>query len=309
MKHAIYILLLTTMMSCDKEKTNGQQSNEYKSPYENKQFAEYWDQGKAELNHYTLTQSRYGEERKGRAVVIFVTEDFSKSKQVKLDNPSENQDDAQHVLKMNFTKKFLTGLYPYSMMLSVFSPLDGSQSPLKVTTTSQEWCGHTFTQLNKKGSEYRTNSYSYFEKEGDQEYNIDAPVVIEDAIWNLIRTNPDELPLGEVKMLPGTLYQRLSHKPLEPLQTTCELTTSTDKNTDVTIRHYIIKQPSLQRTFIIDFEESFPYKITGWQEEYPGINGKMCATTGTLEKQIMLDYWNHHSLTDSIYRDSLSLPK
>ena len=49
-------------------------------------FKNYWYQGKAEVASYKLEQARYGEMRDGHAVLVFVTEDFSKSKQVKLDN-------------------------------------------------------------------------------------------------------------------------------------------------------------------------------------------------------------------------------
>ena len=94
-------------------------------------FNSYWYQGKAELTSYNLEQARYGEMREGQAVLIFVTEDFSKSKQVKLDNPGAAGDDAEKVLKLNMTKKFDTGLYPYSMMSSVFTPVNGDAS-LKV---------------------------------------------------------------------------------------------------------------------------------------------------------------------------------
>ena len=48
--------------------------------------ANYWYQGKAELSTYDVEQERYGEMRKAEQVNIFVTEDFSKSKQVKLDD-------------------------------------------------------------------------------------------------------------------------------------------------------------------------------------------------------------------------------
>ena len=53
-----------------------------------KDFVQYWYGGKAELNSYDLKQSRYGQIRNGEAVMVFVTEDFSKSKQVKLDYPN-----------------------------------------------------------------------------------------------------------------------------------------------------------------------------------------------------------------------------
>ena len=47
-------------------------------------FGSYWYQGKAEINTYALAQFRYGEKREAEAVLIFVTEDFSREKQVKL---------------------------------------------------------------------------------------------------------------------------------------------------------------------------------------------------------------------------------
>ena len=88
------------------------------------EFGDYWYQGKAELTSYDLEQARYGEIHPGHAVLIFVTEDFSRSKHVKLDRPQSAGDDAVKVLKLNFMKKFNTGIYPYSMMSSMFTPID-----------------------------------------------------------------------------------------------------------------------------------------------------------------------------------------
>src|SRR5688500_17809876 len=88
--------------------------------YETGEFKTYWHAGKAEINSYELSQSRYGEKRDGRAVLIFVTEDFSKKNHVKFDHPEEAVLGKVNVLKLNFTKNFTTGIYPYSMMLSVF---------------------------------------------------------------------------------------------------------------------------------------------------------------------------------------------
>ena len=87
-------------------------------------FNEYWYSGKAEITSYKLEQARYGEVHDGHAVLVFVTEDFSKSKQVKLDDPVNNKDDEQKVLKLNYVKKFNTGIYDYSIMESIFTPVD-----------------------------------------------------------------------------------------------------------------------------------------------------------------------------------------
>jgi len=133
-----------------------------------KEFNDYWYQGQAEISSYQLEQARYGEMRSGHAVLVFVTEDFSAKKQVKLDRPQENAADAVKVMKLNLTKKFNTGVYPYSMMQSVFTPVNRKQSPhsLKVTTSSQEWCGHTFQELNLEKNNYLSTLSSYFESEG-----------------------------------------------------------------------------------------------------------------------------------------------
>ncbi|MCA9563537.1 MAG: hypothetical protein KC561_08610, partial [Myxococcales bacterium] len=84
---------------------------------EHPSFDTYWYQGLAELNRYSLQQSRYGEIHEGEAVLIFVTEDFDTELQVKWDHG--NRDNVVSVLKTNAYRRFYTGLYPYTMMTSV----------------------------------------------------------------------------------------------------------------------------------------------------------------------------------------------
>ena len=94
------------------------------------EFKAYWYSGEAEITSYALKQPRYGQIRKGHAVLIYVTEPFSAQKQVKADNP-----DASNipVLKLNSTKKYLTGIYPYSLMSSTFYPVHDNGHALKVS--------------------------------------------------------------------------------------------------------------------------------------------------------------------------------
>lgn len=82
-------------------------------------FNAYWYAGKAEISSYNVTQERYGEIRQAEQVNIFVTEDFSASKQVKLDNPAGG--DPVPVLKLNSIRRFHTGIYDYSIMQSSFT--------------------------------------------------------------------------------------------------------------------------------------------------------------------------------------------
>lgn len=284
------------------------------SPYSNNQFSKYWSQGLAELNSYELVQSRYGEPRKGEAVLVFVTERFSKSKQVKLDNQEQSKKDALPVLKLNFVKKFITGIYPYSMMMSSFTSLNGNTSVIKVSTTSQEWCGHTFTQLNNNGNGYDVALYSYFESEGDKKTKLAKDIILEDGIWSTIRINPTTLAVGSVNILPGTLYQRLTHQAFSPVKANCLLDSVSNNPyafiSDSIIYRYTIKYTEQQHTLAIDFLSHFPYTILGWKETYPDIiDNKLRQTTAILSKTLMLDYWNHNSTADSIYLDSLLLNK
>ena len=190
-------ILITGLLPISCEPTASPHSSASKL-HEDDIFKNYWYSGKAELNSYTLEQSRYGELRDGKAVLIFVTEDFSQKNQVKLDDPEKAGYDKMSVLKMNFTKNFVTGIYPYSMMLSVFTPVNRNQFPnsLKATMTSQEWCGHVFNQLNLKDQKYTVATFSYFEQEGDEKLTVDK-AKLEDELWNIIRLDPENLPVGD----------------------------------------------------------------------------------------------------------------
>ena len=49
------------------------------------EFKNYWYSGEAEITSYELEQARYGEIRQGKAVLVFVTENFLPNIQVKAD--------------------------------------------------------------------------------------------------------------------------------------------------------------------------------------------------------------------------------
>jgi hypothetical protein len=278
------------------------------------EFSRYWQQGKAELTSYTLEQARYGEIHRGEAVLVFVTEDLSRAKQVKLDNPAATPKDVLPVLKLNLSKKFLTGVYPYSILTSVFTPLDPKLSTQKVTTSVQEWCGNAFTQLNRRGNGYALSQKSYFESEGDVEAKLKlAP--LEDGLWNQLRLNPATLPLGAQQLIPSTVYCRLAHQPLRPQAATLTLTdVLAGKFGSAPVSAYTIAYPApTARTLVIYFTKAFPYTIQGWEETYLDRAGAAQAvrltTRATRRKTILLDYWRTHDNADLRWRDSLGLSR
>lgn len=293
----LFLLLSPGFLSCQ-EKTES--IEKAKQINHTKEFNEYWYSGKAEIDSYNLKQARYGEVHDGKAVLIFVTEPFSKSKQVKLDYPDKVGSDNQTVLKLNFTKKFTTGIYPYSMMLSAFTPVDEVRATPKVSMSSQEWCGHVYSQLNLDKENYHLSSFSYFEQEGDIEKDI--PIgVLEDELWNMIRIEPNNLPTGDIQIIPGLFHTRLLHKELKAKAAHASLIKHDAFNV------YSLEYPEDKRVISITFENNFPFKILRWKEKIIGLDGKEITTSAELDKTLITDYWSKHKNSDSYLRDSLNL--
>lgn len=291
LKSILVLSVLFPLMSC-----KGQTSPIPKTDAQ--LFGEYWFKGKAEIASYELSQARYGDTHDGTTVMVFVTEDFSKSKQVKLEEPEKYKSDAVKVMKLNTNKEFVTGIYKYSMMSSVYMPLDHSEYPhsFKLTASAQDWCGQSFMQANWKGNRYEIQSFSYFEKEGDKKFALPRGM-LEDELWTLIRVAPETLPVGEVKMIASALFLRLSHTENKVYDAVTSLVKKDDHFT------YTINYSEIKRHLEIDFEKHFPYKILGWKETY----GDHEITTGKLLNSVMSDYWMHNHPQDEILRDDLDL--
>ena len=290
----LFIYALSLLIGCSSGK------DRKRGGIDHEKFNSYWYQGKAEINSYDLQQYRYGEKRDGEAVLIFVTEDLSRSAHVKLDDPENAGRDAIKVLKLNKTKNFITGIYPYSMMLSVFTPVYESLSSLKLTASSQEWCGHTFTQLNSNGAIYRGRLFSYFQQEGDQTFSVSA--MPEDDLWTLIRLDPQAIPTGETALIPGLLYQRLVHTPVQAEMAEITMTTKAGGLQELKVEYV-----DLNRTLKIIFREKFPYEILKW-EEIQTIDGEGEEVTVATRKEVkLIDYWTKNTNEDIKLREELKL--
>lgn len=258
---------------------------------------QYWLNGKAELSRYELTQARYGNLNRGEMLLIMVTEPFRTDKQVKSEiTPGTND---QTILKAQSTRKFVTGIYDYAMTTTSFKPLASEAKALKVTGTSVEWCGQTFMQMNLKGDEYRLQSRSYFEAEGDVDETL-AGAISEDEIWQRIRLQGDKLPTGEVKFFPSMTSTRLRHRKHSPLMAHASVTDAPGssakggKNKSYTLLYAAGSADERRVEYI--FEAEFPYKIVAFYEEYLDgfVKPRKLKTSAILKKQIMLDYWRTH---------------
>lgn len=267
----------------------------------NDKTKKYWFDGTAEISSYKLDQARYGEIHKGKAVLIFVTEPFSKTSNTKADHPNKN---TPVVLKLNSTKKFNTGIYPYSIMTSTFFPFEKENTSFKIALSMQEWCGMTYMEM-KKEKELTLNKNSYFEGQSFNNKKININI-LEDDLWSLIRLNPNTLPTGKHSVIPSFSYMNLTHKQVKAYQVSISL--NTNSNTKITT--YKLNYPSLERVLEINFSSEFPYKILNWNESYYsgyGTNRKIITTKATLIKTIKIDYWNKNKNQDLHLRDSLGI--
>ena len=255
----------------------------------------FWFNG-AEINRYKLDQSRYGRQYPGHAEFIFVTEPFLIQQQVKNELGGQTSTD---VLKLNALRTFNTGIYSYRTMTSTFRPIDLKSYPhaLKTTTSIQDWCGQSFQQINRKGNRWQIELRSYFEREGDQNFEINESW-LEDELWLLLRLDPNKLPTGLIKVVPGAVTSRFAHYPIKPYQASGKLEYDSDQSVV-----YALDYPELKKSLQIRFDSKFPHIIRSWKETSPrGI------TKAVLTHRIMnSEYWSENKPEDRNLRKQLGL--
>ena len=269
----------------------------------------YWSQGKAEVNVYEVSQNRYQENHSGQLVSVFVTEDFLTDKQVK--NERYINENSTWILKNIQLKKFTTGVYDYSLFNSVFTPINRNKFPksLKVSASSQEWCGTMYTQFNLiLDTDYKVEHRSYFESEGDRVTRIKKSY-LEDEVFTVLRMNPLLLPVGTVQLIPPANYIQLKHLQIQSYKAITSLIPYDKKEiSGSNLMQYKIVYPELNRSIRIVFENKAPYKIMGWFEKFPSsFDGKPRTTSIILKTQKMLPYWRQNSLKDKYLREELGL--
>jgi hypothetical protein len=277
------------------------------------EFWRYWSDGKAELSHYAVTQSRYGEPRKADVFMIFVTEPFNLNKQVKADAPEANNPAQTTVLKLNRVKKFQTGIYDYSLMTSVFVPLAAyttdnasfaAGTTIKVAFTCQEWCGTMFHQLNRVKNGVWSRSYSYFEPESDQQQTLmaDSTLLLGDelfiAVRELVRPLDNNVSNGRVAQFYTTLERaRFSHKPLAASQAGMQRQAVQARWNGKTVEatKWLVSTGDGQWQFVV--EKAYPRRILSYQHS----DASGIIESGELRTTTRLPYWSLHSLRDESY--------
>lgn len=269
-------------------------------------FESHWRDGKAELDGYRLVISRYGEDRKGTAVMIFVTEPFSESKRVKEEKLPSDPKDTIDVLKLNLVRDFQTGIYDYNTMVSVFVRT-ATMEPVKVSFSSAEWCGHVYSEMIVDPKQIRGSVASYFEDESGP-IALDRPAggVMEDELFIALRgLHKDFLAPGGsrvVPYLPGVLFCRLSHHKLSWTQATIVRAKAAESakvpaGTFVTTRYDVRVADGRAGAFWI--EAAYPHRIVKWSLP-PDVSGELAGSK-------RLAYWTLHAEGDEKYLKEIGL--
>jgi len=278
-------------------------------------FDTHWHDGKAELDGYRLTIDRYGHQRRGRAVAIYVTEPFSRSQHVKLDDPSKTPGDAVDVLKLNLVRDFQTGIYDYHTMVSLFATT-ADFAPLKLALTSSEWCGQVYEELNLSGSTLSQRRSSYFEGESaERTLAIPSGGVIEDELFILLRgLRAPYLSAGGSRTAPflaSAFYRRLAHR--AATWTTVRIERRVRPETVVVPAGrfatdvYVVRTED-GREGRFDVERSHPHRIVRWAWTPAAAGGRRegmdsAELTGTTR----LEYWRLNGPGDQRYLGRIGL--
>ncbi len=279
-------------------------------------FSAHWHDGQAELDGYRWSVTRYGQKREGQAVAIFVTEPFSEAKRVKADAPGRNPADTFDALKLNLVRDFQTGIYDYNTMTSVFVRSDDF-SPVKVSFTSAEWCGHVYEELIFDPRSIREQIFSYFEDESSSR-TLDAPPrgVAEDNLLILLRgLRGPYLAAGErisVPFLPGAFHRRLVHRSLAwttaDIERLKEMQTITVPAGEFRTIVYVVRVDG-GREGRFHVESEHPHRIVRWQWESTagGPRAREAAESAELTGTARVKYWNLNGLGDERHLDQLGL--
>ncbi len=302
-------LVVLSLVACQNQKET-KQTRAINVNVNTNQWNDYWYAGDAEISVFELEQVRYSEVHAGHSVLIFVTEDFLTDIQVK--NETYQNTNSTSVLKTNILHKFPTGLYDYSLMTSVFTPVDRQTFPhtLKVTTSAQDWCGQSYSQLNYTKNKYHYHLFSYFEGEGDQQNSISS-TLLEDELLNLIRLDPTQIPTGEIEIIPSSAFARLKH--IEVKSYPAQLKLDTYQGSDFVgdqLQVLTLVYPTLDRELEIAFDGTFPHQIAGWTDSYKAvISGKKLKTVAKRKSLKKLPYWSKHDLEHLPLREEMRLPE
>ncbi len=265
-------------------------------------FWRHWGDGKAELSGYRVTTQRYGQKREAEVVFIYVTESLDTKTLIK--NESAPPARKLPVLKLNRMLRFKTGIYPYSVMTSVFSPVGVYRgrrfNPVKIALSSQEWCGHVFHQLKLDNETARESLRSYFSNEGEHDRNLTlgSSLLYADSLPIQLRELDGVFNGGRNwsgKIVPELWEMRKAHTTLQGLDG--RIVRKHAQRGSAPITRFVVSYGGYSVEY--DVEKAFPRRILAWRTS----NGE----SAILLRTARLSYWQLNHVGEETYRRKLGL--
>ena len=260
-------------------------------------FVRAWSDGRAELTGYRARVNRYGELRDAELVLIYVTEPMDRRTWIKDDDaPPAHR---VNVLKLNASLKFQTGVYPYSVLTSVFAPVDRYRAeafaPVKITLSAQEWCGHVFHGVWPGDDRATEQLMSYFAGEGERRRDVPTPAgtLYEDALLVQLRELDGPFAGGadwRGSLVPSLWNLRRAHRPTAAVEATIGRTRALRDG--AAVNRFALRYGEVTRTF--DVEVDGAHRVLGWQ----GSDGEDVRLIRTAR----LPYWQLNHLGDEAQR-------
>jgi hypothetical protein len=265
-------------------------------------FWEHWGDGRAELSGYRVTVTHYGAPRDGELSLIYVTEPHDRRTWIKDDDASGS--DRVEVLKLIRNLRFQTGIYPYSVMASVFAPVDawGGERfhPARLNLDVQEWCGSVTHRVWPGRDRLRSLRLSYFASEGETLLELPVPegTVYEDAL--LIQLRELDGPFAGGGDWTGPLVRELwslrtGRGPVSTVE--ARITRSEASRDGVAVTRFVLEAGDYRRTF--DVESASPRRVLGWEAS----TGERAELLGTER----LAYWQLNRPGDESHLEALGL--
>ena len=264
-------------------------------------FRARWGDGRAEVAAYRGVVSRYGATHDAEVVLIYVTEPLDRATLVKDDDaPADRRLD---VLKLNFALRFQTGIYPYSVLTSVFAPVNdfGAErfSPAKISFGEQDWCGGVFSSVWPDDDAFIERSHSYFASEGDQDVRrpVAEGTLYEDALYIQLRELDGPFAGGaawEGDIVPSLWRARRDHTPLSSVHARITRTSRSDREVFV-----LQTDGAYERTFEVGHDADHP--LLAFQSS----DGDSFQLAG----RDRLAYWELHDPGEESFRAQLGLSR
>ena len=133
-------------------------------------------------------------------------------------------------------------------------------------------------------------------------------VMLEDEIWTRIRIRPSSLPVGSIRLVPGTQFLRFNHRNVAAEDAMATLDTINNPElSPYPLSRYRVEYLDFTRVIEITYQAEFPYTILAWEEQTQDGQGQVLTTRARKTHSINTPYWQQNSRADTVLRSELGL--